>query len=332
MGTQQLSPHDLEQLSAYLDGELSTKDATRLEQRLWNDPTLRDALDRLDRTRLMLRSLPPVRAPRNFTLSREYARQRATPRLYPLFGFASAVALTLLLAVLIGDWLGVFFPNQTIAQAQPTPAVFAVPAVLDQATAMIEEAAAQSAAPVEAPAAPTLVNTPTSTNSPEPTSTLNENTPAADVTVLVETATPVEPATTTPQAREFPSIVSETNEITLTIEMAVTDTAAPTTSPTETSSPTPTITPTVTGTPLPTTTITIVPPTDTAVSAVAKVMNTPQPTPTKMPLAASPTAETPGGSRQIGDQPAWRTVEVGLLVFMLLTAAIALVNYRRRLF
>jgi hypothetical protein len=57
----------------------------------------------------MLRSLPRLRAPRNFTLTPEVAgirQRRRRLRLIPTFQFASALASLLLLLVLVGDFIG----------------------------------------------------------------------------------------------------------------------------------------------------------------------------------------------------------------------------------
>ncbi len=62
------SDHDFDLLSAYLDGELSSREAEALEQRLREDPVLVDVLDDLRATVALLNDLPPLKAPRNFTL------------------------------------------------------------------------------------------------------------------------------------------------------------------------------------------------------------------------------------------------------------------------
>ncbi|MBN1565108.1 MAG: hypothetical protein JXA10_14790 [Anaerolineae bacterium] len=62
------SDHDLELLSAYLDGELAHRERISLEQRLDRETELRAALDDLRETVMIVRDLPPLKAPRNFTL------------------------------------------------------------------------------------------------------------------------------------------------------------------------------------------------------------------------------------------------------------------------
>ncbi|OGO15775.1 MAG: hypothetical protein A2Z14_00455 [Chloroflexi bacterium RBG_16_48_8] len=94
-----LKEHELAQLSAYLDGELNQKEAARLEMLLKADPQLRKALWEMDGTRKLIRSLPQVRPPRNFTLTPEMAGLQQKRSLYPVFRFATvvaAVALTFL--------------------------------------------------------------------------------------------------------------------------------------------------------------------------------------------------------------------------------------------
>ena len=88
--------HDIEQLSAYLDGQLSPSDSARLESRLQSDPELASAYDDLRVTRGILRKLPSRRAPRNFTLTRKMAGLKPPlPRTYFTFRFATAFATIL---------------------------------------------------------------------------------------------------------------------------------------------------------------------------------------------------------------------------------------------
>ncbi len=62
---------DLELLSAYLDNALPAKDAPHLELRLQDEPELRAQLAELRGTRRLLRELPVLPVPRNFTLRPE---------------------------------------------------------------------------------------------------------------------------------------------------------------------------------------------------------------------------------------------------------------------
>jgi anti-sigma factor RsiW len=60
--------HDLELLSAYLDGELPDRERAALEKRLATEPVLRAALQGLRETIVLVHDLPRHKAPRNFTL------------------------------------------------------------------------------------------------------------------------------------------------------------------------------------------------------------------------------------------------------------------------
>jgi anti-sigma factor RsiW len=107
MKMQKTNP-DVKLLSTYLDGQLTLRKRDRLEARLNNEPDLQMALSELRRTRNLLRSVPRLRAPRNFMLTPEMAGQRRSTgiRLYPAFRFASVIASFLLVAVVALDYLG----------------------------------------------------------------------------------------------------------------------------------------------------------------------------------------------------------------------------------
>jgi hypothetical protein len=88
--------HDIEQLSAYLDGQLSPSDSARLESRLRSDPELASAYEDIRSSRAILRKLPSRKAPRNFTLTRKMVGLKPPlPRTYPTFRFATAFATIL---------------------------------------------------------------------------------------------------------------------------------------------------------------------------------------------------------------------------------------------
>jgi anti-sigma factor RsiW len=129
-----LSPRDWELLSAYMDRQLKPNEKAALEARLSADPALSAALGELQRTRDALRSLPRLRAPRNFTLTPQMVgqrsavgrlfapRARATSRLAPVLGFASALATFLLILVVVGDLLGILAPSTGQVAQAPTQA------------------------------------------------------------------------------------------------------------------------------------------------------------------------------------------------------------------
>ena len=95
--TQTPSFRDTEQLSAYLDNQLSPVERQRLEVRLKDDLELRSLLADLSQARAILRQLPARKAPRNFRLTPEMAGIRPpVPRIFPVFRLASTLAAVLL--------------------------------------------------------------------------------------------------------------------------------------------------------------------------------------------------------------------------------------------
>ncbi len=98
---------DVEQLSAFLDGQLSQADKTRLEARIQLDPALAAALADLHQTRAILRRTPKRRLPHNFTLTPKMAGIRPpVPRAVPVLGWASALAMLLFVVTLGMNLLG----------------------------------------------------------------------------------------------------------------------------------------------------------------------------------------------------------------------------------
>lgn len=95
-----LSPRDLKRLSAYLDGELSRREADNLEARLRSEPVLRQALDELRSTATLLRALPQISPPRDLTLTAEMVGV-AQRRPYPVLRLATALA-SLAFVALVG--------------------------------------------------------------------------------------------------------------------------------------------------------------------------------------------------------------------------------------
>jgi hypothetical protein len=92
---------DYERFSAYLDGQLSPTEQARLEKDLKARPDLRLALEEIKATRQVLRKASLYRAPRNFTLSPEVARQAARRALFPTIGFRFSTALATLAFVAV---------------------------------------------------------------------------------------------------------------------------------------------------------------------------------------------------------------------------------------
>ena len=116
-----LTPRDWEALSAYLDGELNSKERVQLEQRLKDTAELRSALEEMRRTRTVLRSQPRMRAPRNFTLTPQMAGvrrdSRPTPFAFPVLRLASVLATIFFVIVLAGDLVARSTSPAIVAQA-----------------------------------------------------------------------------------------------------------------------------------------------------------------------------------------------------------------------
>jgi len=133
---------DIENLSAYLDGQLNASDAARLEARLKTDPELDSVLSDLRAARGILRKLPARKAPRNFTLTRQMVGLKPPlPRTYPLFRLATVFAAVL------------FFFSFTANALSPMVS-FSAPAMGGYGMGGGGDAAMESAPMEEAPAAP----------------------------------------------------------------------------------------------------------------------------------------------------------------------------------
>lgn len=102
--TTRISNRDLEALSAYLDGEIPTDQKRTLEARLKSEEQLNQAFNELRQTRMILRSTPRVRAPRNFTLTpRMVGARPVRPWTFPVLSMASVMATFLFILVFLGD-------------------------------------------------------------------------------------------------------------------------------------------------------------------------------------------------------------------------------------
>ncbi|MGC1376650.1 MAG: hypothetical protein WA821_10515 [Anaerolineales bacterium] len=160
----QLSSHDAELLSAYLDGQLSKADAGQLESRLKTDPELRTVYEGLRQSRAVLRKLPARRAPRNFTLTPQMAGVKPPlPRSFPVFRLASALAAVLFF---IGYALNLSTPLLASAPTAAPLAAGAPAAVEMMATAPAATSAPKLAATQAISAAPQNGLAPTATSEP----------------------------------------------------------------------------------------------------------------------------------------------------------------------
>lgn len=150
--TTRIFPEDWERLSAYLDGQVSEREREEIRLKLEAQPELQRALEELRRTKMVLHSAPRRRVPHNFTLTPAMLPQRKPWfRLVPVFSFASAVAL-ILLVFSIGFSLlpGMNNANQLAAQA---PAASTAPqrGALTAAQAPTQEAGDQAGSSAQPP-------------------------------------------------------------------------------------------------------------------------------------------------------------------------------------
>ena len=116
-----MTSRDYELISAYLDNQLGRKARALFEARLKTDSELRKELQEISKTRLLVRSLPKLRAPRNYYVKAEAIRARPTLRLAPVFGIVSAIASVLLALVIFGSTFFSSSPQVAMAPAAPNP-------------------------------------------------------------------------------------------------------------------------------------------------------------------------------------------------------------------
>lgn len=87
-------------LSAYLDNELSAAERTAIEARLRDDPDLRAELAELEQVIGMVKAMPVIKAPRNYTLDPAVYGKKATPKVirYPWRQLVAAAAVVVIVA------------------------------------------------------------------------------------------------------------------------------------------------------------------------------------------------------------------------------------------
>ncbi|MBM3138029.1 MAG: hypothetical protein FJZ98_07560 [Chloroflexi bacterium] len=118
MMNKQITPRQLQLLSAYQDDQLNSKGKHQVEELLQQSAEAREALDGLRRTRIMLRALPMRKAPRNFTVSAQSVKKPVIPTFATLLRFSSAMAALLLVAVLALDFIGLSAPADSTRLAK----------------------------------------------------------------------------------------------------------------------------------------------------------------------------------------------------------------------
>lgn len=291
----QRQTRDYELITAYLDNQLGGKERTLFEARLNTDPELRKELQEIGKTRLLLRSLPRLRAPRNYFIQEKAVQPRPSLRLAPVFGIVSAVASVLLAFVIFGSTFLPTNPPVAMAPSDSNP-VESISAQQAAESNVASESPPTEAAPLLVMGAPVL------------------GTATQDVGSLkigqVEAATPttiylyIHPPTSTPESQRsifgvatetapnpcdeyyysggYPVVPSlyncptPTGSVSAYLEgMLPTATASPSETPSPTPSETPTPTATLTPTPSPTPSPTEIPPSiEKSVPPVAEVSST----------------------------------------------------------
>jgi anti-sigma factor RsiW len=114
---------DIEQLSSYLDGQLSPSESARMESRISSDPELASAFKDIRAARSILRRLPARKAPRNFTLTRQMVGLKPPlPRSYSFFRFSTSFATVLLMLTFAANLI---LPNISLGAGAPAAAPMA---------------------------------------------------------------------------------------------------------------------------------------------------------------------------------------------------------------
>lgn len=150
-----LPARELEQLSAYADGQLPLAEADRLRARLEQDAGLRQALRELRQTADLLRGMPALAAPRSFALPAERVVAR---RRYPRLQLATALAsLAFILVVGVDVLAGSAMRAATLTPITEQVAAPASDRGAEPAEEPVEESAAAEQlqlAPMEAAGTP----------------------------------------------------------------------------------------------------------------------------------------------------------------------------------
>jgi len=157
----QTTSRDYELLSAYLDNQLGSEDRAHLESRLIADPELQKEFHEISNTRLLLRSMPKMRAPRNFYVTAKdtkTARTRGFQRLAPAYGIVSAIATILLVLLIFGDRLVTSTSQVALAPASVAP-IESVPVQKEIERSIVSTSSPTEAPPVMMVEAPAIVST-----------------------------------------------------------------------------------------------------------------------------------------------------------------------------
>lgn len=117
-----LNQREIENLSAYLDHELTESEEAQLRARLAQDVALREALEDLRLTRYTLRNAPRVKRQRSFTLTPEMVGQQRLAWRALNFSRIMAVTASVLFAAILGGQLLLGGQAGMLASAPPEEA------------------------------------------------------------------------------------------------------------------------------------------------------------------------------------------------------------------
>jgi hypothetical protein len=336
----QITPRDYELISAYLDNQLGNQERALLESRLKADPELRNELQEITKTRLLIHNLPKLRAPRNYYVRAEAVRVRPTQRLAPVFGIVSAVASILLALVVFGSTFfntnpqvamapAVAVANETLSVQQEVQRSAALPITPTEAAPVVLMKAPLNASPTSGPntliAGQTGIATPTTvylfayppTSSPEISITVNEE--QTEITVFqCEDDFSLGLNPTRSYINNCPTPTNTNNQVLQGVHSTPAPTSTSTPTPTLSSTPTPTDTPTPISSPTPTSTV--MPPSIQDNIATSEAESLPMLTsPNQVLGAGNPTAIV----TEQGENPS-TTPDFSFLKYLFLTVEISL--------
>lgn len=220
MPAPQLNDTDIEQLSAYLDRQLSDAQRATLEARLQREPALRQVLEELRATVEVLRNLEPVRPPRSFTLDpARVARPKAwwNRLMLPFGGVAGALMVLLLVASV--------FRIAGSGSGAPVQQAAAAPTAEPAIAARVPE---QPAAPLEALTITTATIEPTSVPAVAAEDAATMSSAAAPAAPPAPAGTPAPAATSAPEPTPAPGAAASADGAAPTVAAAAEPTGAAT--------------------------------------------------------------------------------------------------------
>ena len=201
-------------LSAYSDAEVSDAEAREVEAHLSECEDCRLELAELRSTVGLLRALPQFAVPRSFALRESPVSTRRTPPIVWTARLSTSAAGLLLVALLLGDALGIVRQTPRSAGSLADVATQAAPAAVEmEAMAAAAAQVAPTAAQMEAMAA----TAPQATPQPEATAAAAQAAPtAAQMEAMAATAPQAAPqpevmaaaATAAPQAAPQPEVMA----------------------------------------------------------------------------------------------------------------------------